>query len=183
MLNWEEVKENTELLKRVEELVESVCNINYDFPQEVCDELNRLTENQWEGSEYINYCAEYWESKTLEETVWALFHDGNLPDLKEYGFRIKSVSGKFSQDNIIKWFTEYFKTDWEQDYWEKYVEKNLVLNYIGEREYGYEQKIGVYLRSEKNGFISTSNISEENKEAIIRYFSENEECKVVESGK
>ena len=79
MLDWNKVKQDKELIKRVETLVESVCDTFYDFPQDVCDELNNLTGNNWKGEEYINYCAEYWSSKTLEQTVWAIFH--NLKNL------------------------------------------------------------------------------------------------------
>ena len=38
MLDWEKVKNDKALLKRVEELVESVCDTFHDFPQDICDE-------------------------------------------------------------------------------------------------------------------------------------------------
>ena len=47
----------------------------------------------------------------------------------------------------------------------------MYMTYIGEQEYGFEQTIGIYL-DKKRGFISAHNLSEENKEAIRKYFSE-----------
>ena len=83
MLDWKNVVKNRELLSRVEELVEKVTYTFHDFPQEICDELNQLTENNWIGDNYIEYCAEYWESWwTLEEVVFALFHNGDYPNKK-----------------------------------------------------------------------------------------------------
>lgn len=178
MLDWNKVKQDKELLKRVEALVESVSDTFYDFPQDVCDELNQLTGNNWDGEEYINYCAEYWSSKTLEETVWAIFHDGDLPDLNELEIKIRSASEEFSQDEIFQWFAEYFHTDWESERWDKYHKKNMYMRYKGEQEYGFAQTIGIYLEG-KRGFISTKNLSEENKDAIRKYFMEDKRYKVL----
>ena len=178
MLDWNKVKQDKELLKRVEALVESVCDTFYDFPQDVCDELNKLTDNNWEGEQYINYCAEYWSSRTLEETVWALFHDGDLPDLNEFEIKIQSVPEELSRDEIFKWFSDYFHTDWESECWDKYNKKNMSMRYNGEQEYGFKQTIGIYL-DKKRGFISAHNLSEENKEAIRKYFSEDKRYKVL----
>ena len=84
MLDWDKVVHNKEILSKVEELVGRVADTFHDFPQDICDELNRLTGNEWTGDNYIEYCAEYWESWwTLEEVVFALFHDGDYPDKKE----------------------------------------------------------------------------------------------------
>lgn len=179
MLDWNEVKQDKELLKRVESLVESVCDTFFDFPQDVCDELNKLTGNNWNGEEYINYCAEYWSSKTLEQTVWALFHNGDLPDLNEFEIKIKSTSEDLPREEIFIWFTEYFHTDWEIECWDEHSEKNMYMTYIGEREYGFEQTIGIYL-NKRRGFVSAENLSEENKEAIRKYFAGDERYKVID---
>lgn len=218
MLDWGKVKNDKVLLKRVEELVESVCDTFHDFPQDICDELNKLTGNDWEGVQYIEYCAEYWESCSLEQTVWALFHDGYLPDEDKFDLHIfrplvevtlphlkirsklasiipdvqfLSQFEELPQNEILEWFSEYFKTDWESDYWEKpekkdgnkiydYGSKNMYLTFKGEREYGFEQTIGIYLKNNKNGYIAAHNLSEENKEAIRKYFDENKGYKVFE---
>ena len=52
------------------------------------------------------------------------------------------------------------------------------MKYTGEREYGFEQTIGIYLDT-KRGFVLTHNLSEENKEAIRKYFSEDKRYKVL----
>ena len=106
MLDWEEVVQNKELLTKVEELVEKVTYTFHDFPQDICDELNRLTGNDWTGDNYIEYCAEYWESWwTLEEVVFALFHDGDYPDKKEedlYAWNIEQPIDK--DEDVISFF-------------------------------------------------------------------------------
>lgn len=84
MLDWDKVKNDRALLKRAEKIVNKVSHVHYDFPEDICDELNRLTGNDWSGDDYIDYCAEYWETLySLEAVVYALFHDGEYPQIDE----------------------------------------------------------------------------------------------------
>lgn len=84
MLDWNKVKKDKALLEKVEDIVDDVSETYYDFPDDIRDELNRLTGNDWSGDNYIEYCGGYDESPwSLEATVYALFHDGEFPDLVE----------------------------------------------------------------------------------------------------
>ncbi len=84
MLDWNKVKNDKTLLKKVEKMVDDASLIHYDFPDDIRDELNHLTGNEWSGDDYINYCSEYWESLySLEAVVYALFHDGEYPHIVE----------------------------------------------------------------------------------------------------
>lgn len=40
MLDWEKVVQNKELLTQVEKIVNDVAEIYFNFPQEICEELN-----------------------------------------------------------------------------------------------------------------------------------------------
>lgn len=106
MLDWEMVVQNKELLSKVEKLVDKVVDTFHDFPQEICDELNQLTGNDWTGDNYIEYCAEYWESWwTLEEVVFALFHDGDYPDKKEEDWYAWNIAQSIDEDeDVISFF-------------------------------------------------------------------------------
>lgn len=68
------------MIERLEELVEEISECYTSVPAEIVEELNKLTKNEWSENEYIEYCAEYWSRSTLEETVYALLHDGEYPD-------------------------------------------------------------------------------------------------------
>lgn len=67
-------------IERLEELVEKISECYTSIPVEILNELNDLTKNEWTEMEYIEFCAEYWSRSTLEETVYALLHDGEYPD-------------------------------------------------------------------------------------------------------
>ena len=67
------------IISRLEELVEKISEYYSSIPTEIVNELNDLTENGWTEKEYIEYCAEYWSRSTLEETVYALLHQGAYP--------------------------------------------------------------------------------------------------------
>lgn len=71
---------NKEIIKRLEELVEEISECYTSIPEEIVNELNDLTKNEWSEEEYIEFCAEYWSSNTLEETVYALLHGGEYPE-------------------------------------------------------------------------------------------------------
>lgn len=116
MMNWEKVVQNKELLSRVEELIDEVADTFHDFPQEICDELNRLTGNNWTGDNYIEYCAEYWESWwTLEEVVFALFHDGDYPDKKEEDLYAWNIEQSLDKDEDVISFFRFGKYEDEND--------------------------------------------------------------------
>ena len=44
-------------VERVEQLVNEVADEYDEFPQDVCDELNEITGNEWSCEEYLEYCA------------------------------------------------------------------------------------------------------------------------------
>lgn len=71
---------NKDIIVRLEALVESISECYTSIPTEKVEELNELTKNSWSEEEYIEYCAEYWSCSTLEETVYALLHDGEYPE-------------------------------------------------------------------------------------------------------
>lgn len=70
----------TDPLLKLEEIVEKISECYTSIPEDILLELNNLTGNGWTEEEYIEFCAEYWSSSTLEETVYALLHDGEYPD-------------------------------------------------------------------------------------------------------
>lgn len=101
----------------MEELVDKVGDIFHDFPQEVCEELNRLTGNDWTGDNYIEYCAEYWETCwTLEEVVYALFHEGEFPDKIEEELFAWNIEQSIDNDEAVISFYRLgkFKNDSEK---------------------------------------------------------------------
>lgn len=196
MLDWNSVKDNKELIKQVENLVEEVCEIYFDFPEDVCEQLNKLTGNSWNGENYIEYCAEYWSSSSLEETVYALFHDGEFPDIKERDIHIlrplervemppleirhvlttNKLGGEFNKkfenlpaDEILNWFCAYFKS-WEKKDYTKENKISCVFNFQGEREYGCERFVGISISKGKIGFVWSKNVPEEDWNAILEYF-------------
>lgn len=67
------------IIERVEVLVEEISECYTSIPEDTLVELNNLTKNEWLEEDYIEYCAEYWSSHTLEETVYALLHGGEYP--------------------------------------------------------------------------------------------------------
>lgn len=180
MLDWDKVVQNKELLSKVEELVGRVADTFHDFPQDICDELNRLTGNEWTGDNYIEYCAEYWESWwTLEEVVFALFHDGDYPDKKEEDLYDWKIGQSIDEDaDVISFFRfgKYKKYENESKKIGKYdvieVQQlynellDAFLNYVNQEDswendnyeqfratnkeiYGYEKEIYISNRSEQ----------------------------------
>ena len=94
MKDWNIVKNNKELLKQVEKLVDMAADYYYDdFPNELCEQFNELTGNNWESKAYVDYCCQYWESPWhLKQIVFALFHDGVLPEVNELELNIVKTS-------------------------------------------------------------------------------------------
>jgi len=70
------------VIERLEELVHKISYAGYraPIPEECLNELNDLTGNGWTEEEYKEFCVEYECRSTLEETVYALLHDGEYPD-------------------------------------------------------------------------------------------------------
>lgn len=197
MLDWEKVVQNKELLSRVEELVDKVSYTFHDFPQEICDELNQLTGNDWTGEHYVEYCAEFWDSWwNLDEVVYALFHDGDYPDKKEeelYAWNIEqSINkdedvidffqfGKYKNENkkidkyedidvreLYKELLEAFP-DWNNhvDSWEKDNYKQFMCT--NKETYAYEKEMHIY-----NGYrqkclnCTLTNMNEVEKDTFIK---------------
>lgn len=94
MKDWNIVKHNKELLKQVEKLVDMAAEYYYDdFPDEICEQLNELTGNNWESKAYVDRCCEYWESPWhLKQVVFALFHDGVMPEINDFRLNIVKTS-------------------------------------------------------------------------------------------
>lgn len=109
-MEWEKVLQNKEIILQVEEIVDKVADIYYDFPQEICSKLNELTGNNWTGDEYLQYCAGFWESPwNLEEVVFALFHEGQFPDKKEEGLYAWSTGQSIENDEEVISFFRFGK--------------------------------------------------------------------------
>ena len=79
MSNWEKVIQDKELLSKVEDWVRG---LSIDSPQEIFDEMNRLTGNDWSRERYESHIFDYPDFYDWEEVVYALFHDGNYPERK-----------------------------------------------------------------------------------------------------
>lgn len=72
----------TDPLLILEELVHKISYNGYHapIPEEWMKKLNDLTGNGWTEEEYKEFCVEYECRSTLEETVYALLHNGEYPD-------------------------------------------------------------------------------------------------------
>ena len=81
--DWDKISGDRELLARAEALVKECAGIKGTLPKELCDELNALTGNGWKAERYKEFCDDYDWKRTLEETVYALFHGGEYPAKKE----------------------------------------------------------------------------------------------------
>jgi len=147
-------------IKVTERLEELVQKIDYNghratIPEEWIKELNDLTGNDWPEEGYKEYCVEY--NCTLEETVYALLHEGRYPDWVENELHFirpldKSVvptrkvrhmlcvcdinddiRKEFEELPVIeieKWFTDYFAG------WKKEVSMKEDRVTLGGYEYG-----------------------------------------------
>ena len=56
MSNWEKVTQDKELLSKVEDWVRG---LSIDSPQEIFDEMNRLTGNDWSREQYESHIFDY----------------------------------------------------------------------------------------------------------------------------
>lgn len=137
MLDWEEVVQNKELLSKVEELVKKVSYTFHDFPQEICEELNLLTGNNWTGDDYVEYCAEYWDSWwNLDEVVFALFHEGNYPNKKEEELYAWKIGQSIDEDKDVISFYQF--GDYEDE-----SEKNSKYEDVDVKQF-YNELLGAF---------------------------------------
>lgn len=193
-MEWKDILKKGKKIKRVEKLVDMAAETYFDFPKDICDELNELTGNTWEGKEYIPYCAGYWESPwSLEEVVYALFHDGEFPDKKEEKIYAWSTNGNDDNtEDVISFFrfgrynknpekkgnymdidaagcfnelmTAFF--EWDCDDAEKENYNSFYCSIM--KEYGYEKNIHIY-----NGYdhkflnCTITNLDKEEKDKLV----------------
>lgn len=83
------------IIARLEELVEEISGCYTSIPEDILTELNDLTKSGWSEEEYIEFCAEYWSRSTLEETVYALLHDGEYPENVECDLYFWNTAKKY----------------------------------------------------------------------------------------
>ena len=159
MKNWDDVKNDRELLEKVGKLVDKVAEYSDNLPKKLCKQLNELTGNNWEPVEYSKYCAKYWITPwNRREIVYALFHDGKMPEKNQYrksivktnekldlrGIKIRYAlcTGAYGEEfrnkfedlpekEIFKWFASTF-SGWRKEWQEK--EDKVTAERI---EYGY----------------------------------------------
>ena len=197
MLDWEKVVKNKELLSQVEELVNKVADVYYDFPQEICRKLNRLTGNDWTGETYLQYCAGFWESPwSLEEVVFALFHDGQFPDKREEDLYAWNIGQSIENDKDVIAFFRFGKYRVESKKSSKYENiaikqlYNELLNAFSKwnndadswenddyetfwcsnkKTYGFEKEIHVYNGYEQKFLNCTlTNLNEQEKDIFVK---------------
>lgn len=146
MKDWNEVKNDSELLKKTEKLVDEAAEYFDDLPEELCEQLNELTGNNWKPDDYSQCCAEYWESPwNRRQVVYALFHGGEMPEKNTFeksiiktnemiglpGLEIRHAlcTGKYGEEfrnefedlpekKIFDWFANFF-SGWEEKWKEK----------------------------------------------------------------
>ena len=162
--------------------------------QEMCDELNALTGNKWNGKKYKEFCDTYDWPWTVEEVVYALFHGGKYPEKKEeewFAWKIEE-SIDSDQDAIAFFYMCQYEDDsercnkyeqvdvkplneevlsafagWEiEEDWEK---NNFVTFWCSNKDtYGYKKMLKLY-----NGYLGRFlscrmlNFDEKEKEMVL----------------
>ena len=109
MSNWEKVIQDKELLSKVEDWVRG---LSIDSPQEIFDEMNKLTGNDWSREQYESHIFDYPDFNTPEEVVYALFHDGNYPERKSEDLEAWKIEESVDDDKDVRSFfihSEYKK--------------------------------------------------------------------------
>lgn len=187
--------------KRIAQLEAMVNKIGdcYDMPEESdVAELNRLTGNDWSAKSYWDYCCEYWSHHSLEETVWALLHDGNYPHCEEIevcffkkagnstlkdkeiyeAYRLgreKKISKKMEKlpvEQIEEWIRENF-TEWQREENSFKPKENDLSSCTfipkDKKEYGIEHALCFYSYSKQMICLNFINISEDEQSKIIDY--------------
>ena len=109
MSNWEKVIQDKELLSKVEDWVRG---LSIDSPQEVFDEMNRLTGNDWSREQYESHIFDYPDFYDMEEVVYALFHEGKYPERKSEDLEAWKIEESVDDDKDVRSFfihSEYKK--------------------------------------------------------------------------
>ena len=109
MSNWEKVIQDKELLSKVEDWVRG---LSIDSPQEIFDEMNRLTGNDWSREQYESHIFDYPDFYDWEEVAYALFHDGNYPERKSEDLEAWKIEESVDDDKDVRSFfihSEYKK--------------------------------------------------------------------------
>lgn len=109
MSNWEKVTQDKELLSKVEDWVRG---LSIDSPQEVFDEMNRLTGNDWSREQYESHIFDYPDFYDWEEVAYALFHDGHYPERKSEDLEAWKIEESVDDDKDVRSFfihSEYKK--------------------------------------------------------------------------
>ena len=186
--NWEKVIQDKELLSKVEDWVRG---LSIDSPQEVFDEMNRLTGNDWSREQYESHIFDYPDFYTPEEVVYALFHDGHYPERKSEDLEAWKIEESVDDDKDVRSFfihSEYKKNrkkcsryddiDVKKLYrdlleafpgWNEDVDSYENLFYLKNKEvYGFEKSIfirNVYDRK----FLSCTltNMNQEEKDTFV----------------
>ena len=109
MSNWEKVIQDKELLSKVEDWVRG---LSIDSPQEIFDEMNRLTGNDWSREQYESHIFDYPDFYDMEEVVYALFHEGKYPERKSEDLETWKIEESVDDDKDVRSFfihSEYKK--------------------------------------------------------------------------
>ena len=191
-----------ETIKRLEELVEEISSCYDTIPEDIYNELNQLTGNDWKPEEYIEYCAEYWSSGSLEETVYALMHNGDYPDNQYVTIYVwkqnahiedndkdtmllvrsgnisdekKNCLEKINMDDMVQWLLVYFQT-WNI---EKKGEYKYDFNYNGELDYAIYKYVLFAMKNEYMISLSYTNLSETELNGILEYIKAEGLCHYI----
>lgn len=98
MSNWEKVTQDKELLSKVEDWVRG---LSIDSPQEIFDEMNRLTGNDWSREQYESHIFDYPDFYDMEEVVYALFHEGKYPERKSEDLEAWKIEESVDDDKDV----------------------------------------------------------------------------------
>lgn len=161
MSNWEKVTQDKELLSKVEDWVRG---LSIDSPQEVFDEMNSITGNEWTRKEYELHCFDYPDFYDMEEVVYALFHEGKYPERKSEDLEAWKIGN--DDINVKKLYRDLLEAfpGWNED-----VDSYENLFYLKNKEvYGFEKSIfirNVYDRK----FLSCTltNMNQEEKDTFV----------------
>ena len=187
--NWDKVIQDKELLSKVEDWVRG---LSIDSPQEVFDEMNRLTGNDWSREQYESHIFDYPDFYDWEEVAYALFHEGHYPERKSEDLEAWKIEESVDDDKDVRSFfihSEYKKNrkkcsryddiDVKKLYrdlleafpgWNEDVDSYENLFYLKNKEvYGFEKSIyiqNVYDRK----FLSCTltNTKEEDKNTFVK---------------
>jgi len=112
MSNWEKVTQDKELLSKVEDWVRG---LSIDSPQEIFDEMNRLTGNDWSREQYESHIFDYPDFYDWEEVAYALFHDGNYPERKSEYLKARELGN--DDINVKKLYRDLLEAfpGWTED--------------------------------------------------------------------